>query len=139
MRVLGVDYGRRRIGLALSDETGTLASPLPTFVRSRSETQDLDALASLIERHGVTSVVVGLPLNMDGTRGEMAQEVEAFADRLRDRTSLPVDLFDERLSSDEAERVLLEADLPRRRRKELRDGLAAVVILQGYLNKQPLG
>lgn len=139
MRTLGIDYGRRRIGLALSDETRTLASPLPTYTRTRSEKQDLDALASLIERHGVTSVVVGLPLNMDGTRGEMAREVETFADRLRDRTSLPVDLFDERLSSDEAERVLLEADLSRQRRRKLRDGLAAVVILQGYLDRQPPG
>ena len=136
MRVLGIDYGRRRIGLALSDEEGILASPLPTYVRGRSEERDIAGLASLIVRHGVTAVVVGLPLNMDGSRGEMAREAEAFADRIRQETVLPVELFDERLTSSEAERVLLEADLPRRRRKELRDSLSAVLILQGHLDWQ---
>lgn len=136
MRVLGIDYGRRRIGLALSDEEGILASPFPTYVRGRSEARDITALTSLIDKHGVTAVVVGLPLNMNGSRGEMAHEVEAFADRIRQETALPVELFDERLTSSEAERVLLEADLPRRRRKELRDSLSAVLILQGHLDRQ---
>ncbi len=136
MRVLGIDYGRRRIGLALSDEEGILASPLPTYVRGRSEERDIAGLASLIARHGVTAVVVGLPLNMNGSRGEMAREAEAFADRIRQKTTLPVELFDERLTSSEAERVLLEADLSRRRRKELRDSLSAVLILQGRLDWQ---
>jgi putative Holliday junction resolvase len=93
-------------------------------------------LASLIARHGVSSIVVGLPLNMDGSRGEMAREVETFADRIRQETGLPVDSFDERLTSSEAERVLLEAGLPRRRRKNQRDSLAAVLILQGYLDQR---
>lgn len=135
MRVLGIDYGHRRIGLALSDEEGILASPLPTYVRERSEARDITALTSLIDKHGVTAVVVGLPLNMNGSRGEMAREAEAFADRIRQETELPVELFDERLTSSEAERVLLEADLPRRRRKELRDSLSAVLILQGHLDR----
>jgi putative Holliday junction resolvase len=90
MRVLGIDYGRRRIGLALSDEGGILASPLPTYVRGRSEGRDIAALSSLIDKHGVTAIVVGLPLNMDGSRGEMAREAEEFADRrklLRDSLS----------------------------------------------------
>ena len=135
MRVLGIDYGRRRIGLALSDEEGILASPFPTYVRGRSEVRDIAALTSLIDKHGVTAVVVGLPLNMDGSRGEMAREVEEFADRIRQETALPVHLFDERFTSSEAERVLLEANLPRRRRKELRDSLSAVLILQGHLDR----
>lgn len=135
MRVLGIDYGHRRIGLALSDEEGILASPLPTYVRERSEARDITALTSLIDKHGVTAVVVGLPLNMNGSRGEMAREAEAFADRIRQETELPIELFDERLTSSEAERVLLEADLPRRRRKELRDSLSAVLILQGHLDR----
>lgn len=136
MRVLGIDYGRRRIGLALSDEAGVLASPLPTYVRGQSEARDIAALASLIDKHGVTAIVVGLPLNMDGSHGEMAREAEAFADRIRQETALPVGLFDERLTTTEAERVLLEADLPRRRRRELRDSLSAVLILQGHLDRQ---
>lgn len=135
MRVLGIDYGRRRIGLALSDEEGILASPLPTYVRGRSEERDIARLATLIARHGATAVAVGLPLNMDGSRGEMAREAEAFADRIQKETALPVELFDERLTSSEAERVLLEANLPRRRRKELRDSLSAVLILQGHLDR----
>ena len=135
MRVLGIDYGRRRIGLALSDEEGLLASPLPTYVRGRSEERDIARLATLIARHGATAVAVGLPLNMDGSRGERARAAEAFADRIQKKTALPVELFDERLTSSEAERVLLEADLPRRRRKELRDSLSAVLILQGHLGR----
>jgi putative Holliday junction resolvase len=135
MRVLGIDYGRRRIGLALSDEEGILASPLPTYVRGRSEERDIARLATLIARHGATAVAVGLPLNMDGSRGEMARAAEAFADRIQKETALPVELFDERLTSSEAERVLLEANLPRRRRKELRDSLSAVLILQGHLDQ----
>ena len=114
MRVLGIDYGRRRIGLALSDEEGILASPLPTYVRERSEARDIAALSSLIDKHGVTAVVIGLPLNMNGSRGEMAREAEAFADRIRQETALPVEPFDERLTSSEAERVLLEAEAGRR-------------------------
>jgi putative Holliday junction resolvase len=136
MRVLGIDYGRRRIGLALSDGGGILASPLPTYVRGRSEKRDIAALISLIDQHGVTAIVVGWPLNMDGSHGEMAREAEAFACRIGQEAALPVELFDERLTSSEAERVLLEADLPRRRRKELRDSLSAVLILQGHLDRQ---
>jgi len=136
MRLLGIDYGRRRIGLALSDESGILASPLPTYVRGRTEDRDIAVLVRLINKHGAANIVIGLPLNMDGSRGEMAREVEAFADRLRQRTGLKVEQFDERLTSSEADRVLLEADLSRRRRKELRDSLSAVLILQGYLDRR---
>ena len=136
MRLLGIDYGRRRVGLALSDESGIVASPLPTYVRGRSTKRDVAALASLIARHKVSSIVVGLPLNMNGSRGEMAREAEAFADRIRQETGLPVDSFDERLTSSEAERVLIEANLSRRQRKALRDSLSAVLILQGYLNQR---
>jgi putative Holliday junction resolvase len=136
MRILGIDYGRRRIGLALSDEEEILASPLPPHVRRHSEERDIAALASRIKRHTVKAVVVGWPLNMDGSRGEMAREAELFADRIRQQTGLPTELFDERLTSTEAERVLVEANLPRRRRKELRDSLSATLILQGHLDRK---
>jgi len=132
MRILGIDYGHKRFGLALSDEGQTLASPLPVYQRRRDK-QDLTYLARLVEEKEVGQIVVGLPRNMDGTLGEMAKEVLAFVETLRKKTHLPVDTFDERLSSIEAERVLIQADLSRKRRKTLRDSLAAVLILQGYL------
>jgi putative Holliday junction resolvase len=130
MRVLGVDYGRVRLGLALSDEDGILASPLPTLARSR---RDVDEIARLAREREVERVVVGLPLLMSGTDGTMAEEARAFAARIADRTRLPVDLLDERWTSSEAERAMLEGNLSRKRRKELRDGLSAVLILQAYL------
>ncbi|MCK4391388.1 Holliday junction resolvase RuvX, partial [Candidatus Bipolaricaulota bacterium] len=95
--------------------------------------QDLAFLAHLIEGREVKKIVLGLPLNMNGSLGEMAQEVLAFAEELGKKIDIPVDTFDERLSSAEAERVLIQADLSRKRRKTLKDSLAAVLILQGYL------
>jgi putative Holliday junction resolvase len=130
MRVLGVDYGRVRLGLALSDEDGILASPLPTLARSR---RDVDEIARLAREREVERVVVGLPLLMSGKDGTMAEEARAFAAQIADRTRLPVDLLDERWTSSEAERAMLEGNLSRERRKELRDGLSAVLILQAYL------
>ena len=132
MRILGIDYGRKRLGLALSDEGQTLASPLPVYQR-RGDKQDLTYLTRLVEEKEVGQIVTGLPRNMNGTLGEMAQEVLAFLDALKETISLAVDTFDERLSSAEAERVLIQADLSRKRRKTLKDSLAAVLILQGYL------
>ena len=135
MRVLGIDYGQKRLGLALSDEGGLLASPLSSYLR-RILDQDLDFLAALVKEKQVRQIVVGLPRNMNGSLGEMAKEVLSFVNDLKEKTDLPIDTFDERLTSTEAERVLIQADLSRKRRKNLRDGLAAVLILQGYLESQ---
>ena len=132
MRILGIDYGHKRLGLALSDEGETLASPLAVYQR-RDLDRDLAFLAQLVEEKEVGRIVVGLPRNMDGSLGEMAQKVLAFVDTLKKKTHLPVDTFDERLSTAEAERVLIQANLSRKRRKNLKDSLAAVLILQGYL------
>jgi len=132
MRILGIDYGHKRLGLALSDEGETLASPLPVYQR-RDTKEDHAFLAQLVEEKEVGQIVVGLPRNMDGSLGEMVQKVLAFVDALKEKTHLTVDTFDERLSSAEAERVLIQADLSRKRRKTLKDSLAAVLILQGYL------
>jgi len=132
MRIPGIDYGRRRLGLALSDEDEILASPLPFLKRCRID-RDLALLSDLIAEKNAKRIVLGLPLNMDGSCGEMAKEVLAFAAALREQTHLPVETFDERLTSAEAERVLVQANLSRKRRKGLRDSLAAVLILQGYL------
>jgi len=135
MRFLGIDYGRKRIGLALSDEEGILASPLPVYLRV-DEKRDIVHLAALAQDRRVGGIVIGLPRHMDGSAGEMAREVETFADALRSAAGLATELFDERLTSREAERVLIEADVSRGRRKALRDGLSAVLILQGYLDRR---
>ena len=135
MRILGIDYGTRRLGLALSDEGEILASPLPVCVRTTIK-EDLHFLAGLIREKQVGKIILGLPLNMDGSQGEMARVVQEFADELRSECNVPVVLFDERLTTSEAERVLVHADISRKKRKNLRDGLAAVLILQGYLDSQ---
>ena len=135
MRILGIDYGHKRLGLALSDEEKILASPLPPYQR-RDLNQDLAFLAALVHEKNVGQIVVGLPRNMEGSLGEMAKQVLAFVETLKKKTHLPIDTFDERLSSIEAERVLIQADLSRKRRKTLRDSLAAVLILQGYLESR---
>jgi putative Holliday junction resolvase len=135
MRVLGIDYGRKRLGLALSDEGGVLASPLATWNRARALETDLSNITRLAGDRRVGRIVVGLPLNMDGTEGEMAREVHAFVRALAKEARCPVDTFDERLTSSETQRAMIEAGLSRRRRKEERDVLAAVLILQGYLTR----
>jgi len=106
--------------------------PLPVYQR-RSTDQDLTFLACLAVEKEVSRIIIGLPRNMDGSLGEMANEVLVFVDALKEKSNLPVNTFDERLTSAEAERVLIQADLSRKRRKTLKDSLAAVLILQGYL------
>lgn len=135
MRILGIDYGRRRLGLAISDDGGILASPLPVYER-RGEEEDLIFLTNLASERKAGQIVLGLPLNMDGSSGQMAGDVIAFAAALREKSGLLVVTFDERLTSVEAERVLVQANLSRKRRKGLRDSLSAVLILQGYLESQ---
>jgi putative Holliday junction resolvase len=132
MRILGIDYGQKRLGLALSDEEGILASPLSSYSR-RILDQDLDFLAALAKEKQVRQIVVGLPRNMNGSLGEMAKEAFAFEAALKEKIQIPTATFDERLTSSEAERLLIQADISRRRRRTLRDSLAAVLILQGYL------
>jgi putative Holliday junction resolvase len=134
-RVLGVDYGEKRIGLAVSDPLGMLATPLRTAEVSGTA-QALDAVTEACREKEAECVVVGLPLNMDGTAGPMAEKVEAFVAVLRERLSVPVETWDERLSTAQVERSLLDADLSRRKRKGVRDKLAAQVILQGFLDSR---
>ena len=135
--ILAIDYGRRRIGLALSDECGLTARPLEILPRTNRR-HDIVRLRALCRTHAVGSIVVGWPLHLDGTPGAMAAEAARFADRLRKQLGLPVDLLDERLSSWEAEQVI-SATKPRegaslRKRKTL-DDLAAAVILRDYLSR----
>ena len=134
MRLLGIDVGTRRVGVALSDPTGVIAQSLTVLPR-RSWEQVVGAVVALIRRHRVERVVVGLPLRLDGGEGEAAANVRKFADRLRDAVEIPVVLEDERLSTAEAERVMLEADVDRSTRRARRDAVAAALILQRYLDR----
>jgi putative Holliday junction resolvase len=133
-RVLGIDFGEKRLGLALSDESRTLASPLAVYERKDLQS-DLRFLRDLILRYQITEIVLGLPLNMDGSLGPKAQQVLEFKRALEESLKLPVRTFDERFTTAEAERTLLEANMSRRQRKTKRDALAAVLILQGYLQQ----
>ncbi|HJZ84939.1 MAG TPA: Holliday junction resolvase RuvX [Polyangia bacterium] len=132
MRVLGLDVGTKTIGVALSDETGLIASPHETLGR-RGTRADVAALFALAQRFGVSQVVVGLPLELDGTPGPAARRVQTLVDALR-AAGLEVALQDERFSTVAAERALLEADLSRARRKQVVDKVAAAYILQGWLD-----
>lgn len=135
-RHMGLDVGDRRIGVALSDETATLASALTTVSRVGPR-KDAAAVADLARRHEVTAVVVGLPLNMDGTRGPQAEKVLAFVEGLRRRLEVPVVLRDERLTTVEAHERLRERGMGWKERKRVVDQAAAVVILQEYLDHRP--
>jgi putative pre-16S rRNA nuclease len=134
-RVMGLDVGDRTIGIALSDELGLTAQPFQTLKR-KGDAEDLRAIRSIAAEHGVYEVVVGLPKNMDGTIGRQARRVMAFSEKIEAALRLPVAHQDERLSTVAAERVLLQADLTRAKRKKHVDKVAAVLILQGYLDSE---
>ncbi len=133
-RLLGLDVGSKTVGLALSDMTRAVATPLTTIKRTKF-TKDAAKLSEIIENHEIFALVIGLPLNMDGSEGPRAQSVRAFARNLSSHVSLPVAFWDERLSTAAAERTLLEADASRKRRGEVIDKMAAAIILQGALDR----
>jgi putative pre-16S rRNA nuclease len=154
--ILGIDYGRARIGLAIADAETAMSRPLDTLERI-NRNEDMRRLREIIRDHGVKQIVVGLPLRLDGTRGEMAEEAQRLAERVRKQFGVPVEMVDERLSSWEAER-LLEEQSGRRMRKSLPahvspahankmkkidgtrtvDAMAAAVILKEYLAMRPI-
>ena len=133
MRTMGLDLGTKTIGVAVSDGLGLTAQGVTT-VRRTSLKADLAALADLAREHDVSRVVLGLPLNMDGSEGPRAEASRKFADTLGTALGLPVELWDERLSTVAATRTLLEADVSRARRREVIDQVAAQFILQGWLD-----
>lgn len=135
MRWMGLDIGQRRIGISLSDPTELFAQGYSVLQRCSIE-QDVEALQGIIIKETVEGIVVGLPRNMNGTEGAMAEKVRLFSGKLVEKTHLPVIFWDERLSTVSAERVLLEADLTRKKRKQKIDQVAAVFILQNYLDYQ---
>ena len=131
-RLLGLDVGARRIGVSLSDPLGLTAQRLMVLERRTLE-QDLHTVAALVNEHGVKTVVVGLPITMQGAMGEQAQWVMTFVEALRHTVSCPVQVMDERLTTVQGERSLPATDTPRKRRKQLIDQVAAQLILQAYL------
>lgn len=137
MRVLGLDYGSRTCGVAISDPLGLTAQGLETIVRKEENKlrRTLARIQELCEQYGVETIVLGLPLNMNDTIGPRAEKTLLFAEQLKRRTGLPVVLQDERLTTVEAEQTLIEAGVRREHRKQYVDKLAAVLILQGYLDE----
>jgi putative holliday junction resolvase len=133
-RLLGLDLGEKTIGLALSDVRLVVATPLETIRRSKF-TKDAEALKLIIEKHDVAGLVIGLPINMDGSEGPAVQSARAFARNFAAKLDLPMLFWDERLSTAAVTRTLLEADASRKRRGEVVDKLAAAYILQGALDR----
>lgn len=136
-RVLGIDYGERRFGMAASDELGMIASPLPTLTRRRGKRPPFRQIREVIEQTGAAEIVVGLPLTSAGEDDDWTREVRAFADELQRRTGLPLHLVDERMTSARAERAVRSLGLRRSEREDKGriDAAAAVLILQAYLDR----
>jgi putative Holliday junction resolvase len=133
-RLMGLDLGTKTIGIALSDLSRNVATPLETIKRKKF-TEDARRLLDLVTEHEVAGIVIGLPLNLDGTEGPRAQSARAFVRNLSKLTDLPLVMWDERLSTVAVERTLLEADTSRKRRAEVIDKMAAAYILQGALDR----
>ena len=133
-RLLGLDLGKKTIGLALSDPGRIIASPLETLQRTRFSA-DVETLRALMDGHGIGALVIGLPLNMDGSEGPRCQSVRQFADNLLEKMDVPIAFWDERLSTVAVTRTLFEADMSRKRRAQVVDKMAAAYILQGALDR----
>jgi putative Holliday junction resolvase len=136
-RILGLDVGSRRIGIAVSDPLGITAQGLDTLQR-RNKRTDLAALEQVIRQYAIREIVVGLPLRMSGAEGTQSDKMQLFAEELRKRFHLPVHLWDERLTSAEANRLLRETELSIEKRAKAVDRMAAVLILQGWMEKKRL-
>ena len=133
MRVLGIDYGDARIGVALSDELGILASPLQTY-KSQSMRKDIDYIASIAKENNCGKIVIGLPLNMNGTEGDRVSKTKSFGNVLEKVAGIPVVYKDERLTTVQVERFFEQANVKKDKRKQIVDKTAAVLILQSYLD-----
>lgn len=133
-RLLGLDVGTKTVGLALSDVSRFIATPYDTIRRTKF-TEDAKAIAEIVDEQGVGALVIGLPINLDGTEGPRAQSTRAFARNLAAHVAKPIVFWDERLSTAAVQRQLIEADVTRKRRAELVDRMAAAYILQGALDR----
>jgi len=133
MRIMGIDYGEKRFGIALSDPLGITAQGLPTVERTSIQ-EDIKKIINIIQEKEVQEIVVGLPKHLNNTLGDKAKEVLNFIDTLKKHINIPIKTFDERFSTVRANRAMLEGDLSRKKRKERVDMIAAQLILQGYLD-----
>ena len=136
MRILALDHGTRRIGVAVSDETKTIAQPLE-FIPAEPFADFLRRLKEILLAKQVDCILLGLPRNMDGSYGPAAQKVEVFASALKSALAVPIKLWDERLTSTMANRILIQGNVRREKRKEKVDKMAAAILLQSYLDAQP--
>ena len=134
MRALGIDLGKKRIGVAVSDRSGTIASPLTVVHRGRSQREDHVAIASIVREEEAEMIVVGLPLNMDGTEGSSAKSARSVVERMATVVGVPVVLHDERRTTVQADRVLMERHVGARERRSEVDKVAAAFILQSWLD-----
>ena len=135
MRILGIDLGEKRIGVSISDELGITAQGLPT-INSINEIEDLNHIREIIDKYGVTKIILGLPKNMNGSLGKQAQKAMSFAEKLKSSFQLSVELEDERLSTSKAEKFLIETNQSRKKRKKVIDKMSAVIILQSFLDRR---
>lgn len=136
MRILGIDLGDKKIGLALSDPLGWTAQGLGVITSKGSINADIATINEYVKHYEVEKIIIGLPLNMDGSSGPHAEKARAFAEQLSHKLNIPVEMIDERLTTVAAEKLLLEADLSRAKRKKVIDKMAAVLILQIYLDQK---
>ena len=137
-RILGLDFGTKRIGVAMSDELLLTAQGSDTIFNN-TLSGSISAIARLVKENGVVEIIVGLPISMNGSHSQTTKEVIAFAEELSKSVPVPVKTWDERLTTAQAERALLEADMSRAKRKRLNDMVAAQLILQGYLDYRRKG
>jgi putative Holliday junction resolvase len=133
VRILGLDIGEKRIGVAISDELYFSANGLDVIER-KNNGEDINKIAEIVSRYNVVKIVVGLPKNMDGSVGPSGEEVKKYVNKLQNALEVEVDFWDERLSTVAAEKTLIEADISRKKRKKVIDKMAAVFILQNYLD-----
>lgn len=139
MRILGLDFGTKTLGVAVSDELGWTAQGIETIrIDEENGEYGFDRLRQLIEQYAVEEIVIGFPKNMNGTIGPRGEATQRFAEQVKQTVSLPVVLWDERLSTMAAERMLIAADVSRKKRKKVIDKMAAVMILQSYLDHKQL-
>ena len=138
MRILALDHGTRRVGVAVSDETHTIAQPLE-YIPAEPFAEFLERLKKILAEKEVDLILLGLPRNMDGSYGPAAQKVQAFAAALKSAVTVPIKLWDERLTSVMATRILIQGNVRRDKRKEKVDKMAAAILLQSYLDGAGLG
>ncbi|AMP20727.1 hypothetical protein AZF37_05650 [endosymbiont 'TC1' of Trimyema compressum] len=138
MRYLGLDFGLKRIGLAKSDPSGLIAQFYKTIYVSRNQEKIFSELSTIVDAEKIEAIVIGLPYHMNGEKGEKGQMAESFGEKLKDYISIPVFYEDERLTTVSAERILIEGNMSRKKRRDKIDSLAATFILQKYLDRKKI-